>query len=207
MDAGSDWKGVKEDDFDYLKVIGRGHVGKVLQVRHKATRKIYALKIVQALQVAGAKSKACTYESLDSPFLVKIHCSFQSASKKYVVMDYIPSGELFYHLSRELKFSIDKARFYAGEIVLALEHLHERNIVHGNLKPENILLSAEGHICITEYKSMFDDHLPATPVTFDGIPEYTAPEILKGQDYGCAVCSPFSPPPHKLKKLKRNQSD
>jgi len=191
--TGSDWKGVTEDDFDYLKVIGRGSVGKVLLVRHKRTRQIYALKIVPATPVAGAKSK--TYEGLDSPFLVKIHCSFHSATKKYVLMDYIPSGELFYQLSKERRFSVDKARFYVAEIVLALEHLHEQSIVHGNLKPENILLSAEGHICITEYSSMFEDRLPGTPVTFDGIPEYTAPEVLKGQDYGCAVCSP---PPPKL---------
>jgi len=196
MDARSDWQEVKEDDFDYLKVIGRGSVGKVLLVRRKGTGKIYALKIVPALQVAGAKSKVCTYESLDSPFLVKIHCSFHSATKKYVLMDYIPAGELFYQLWKEQQFSVDKTRFYAAEIVLALEHLHAKNIVHGNLKPENILLSAEGHICITEYKSMYDEHLPGTPVTFDGIPppEYTAPEILKGQASGYAVRS-YHPPP------------
>lgn len=88
---------------------------------------------------------------IDHPFIVKLHYAFQTRSKLYLIMDFINGGELFFNLRREQRFSEDKARFYAAEVVLALSHLHQNGILYRDLKPENILIDQEGHIKITDF--------------------------------------------------------
>jgi len=98
-------------------------------------------------------------------------------------------GELFFHLQREKRFSEDRVRFYGAEIVLALEHLHAAGIIYRDLKPENLLLTNEGHICMTDFglckEGLFSPE--DRTETFCGTPEYLAPEVLAGQGYGKAV--------------------
>jgi len=125
---------------------------------------------------------------INHPFLMKLHYSFQTPDKLYLVMDFINGGELFYHLQSERRFSPERSRFYAAEIVLGLEHLHKNGIIYRDLKPENLLLDASGHIKMTDFglskENLANDDRTNT---FCGTPEYLAPEVLDGKDYNKAV--------------------
>ena len=90
-------------------------------------------------------------EKLSHPFITKLHYAFQTPEKLYFVIDFLNGGELFYHLRREQRFSEERARFYAAEILLALECLHKNNIIYRDLKPENVLLDSKGHIKLTDF--------------------------------------------------------
>lgn len=182
------------DDFDLLKVVGKGSFGKVMQVRHKSSEKIYAMKIlrkaalVKRNQVNHTKSERNILQEVQSPFIVRLHYAFQTEDKLYLVLSYLNGGELFFHLKKERKFSESRVRLYAAEIISAVESLHKVDIIYRDLKPENILLDAEGHICITDFGlSKEAISSPNGAKTFCGTPEYLAPEILKGVGHGKAV--------------------
>mmetsp|Transcript_25928 Transcript_25928/g.19545 ORF Transcript_25928/g.19545 Transcript_25928/m.19545 type:complete len:106 (+) Transcript_25928:230-547(+) len=91
-------------------------------------------------QEAKAKAERKILETIEHPFIVKLHYAFQTPTKLYYVMDFLNGGELFTHLRREGKFSEDRARFYAAEILLAINCLHEHGVIYRDLKPENVLL-------------------------------------------------------------------
>ena len=112
---------------------------------------------------------------------------FQTNKKLYLVLDFHPGGELFYHLSRRGRFREHQARVYAAEITLALEYLHVNDIVYRDLKPENILIQADGHIALTDFGLAKDGvtSFVEGAKSFCGTPEYLAPEIIlhTGHDY------------------------
>ncbi|KAG9036475.1 hypothetical protein FRB95_008773 [Tulasnella sp. JGI-2019a] len=173
-------------DFEFLKLIGRGTFGRVFQVRKKDTRRIYAMKILSKKEIIAKKEVAHTIgerkilqTSLESPFLVGLKFSFQTASELFLVTDFKSGGELFWHLQKETRFTEERARFYIAELVLALEHLHKYNIVYRDLKPENILLDATGHVALCDFGLSKPD-LKANELTntFCGTTEYLAPEVL-----------------------------
>ncbi|KAL1723631.1 putative serine/threonine protein kinase [Schizophyllum commune] len=173
-------------DFEFLKLIGRGTFGKVLQVRKKDTKRIYAMKILSKREIVQKKEVAHTIgerkilqTSLECPFLVGLKFSFQTETDLYLVTDFKSGGELFWHLQRETRFTEERARFYIAELVLALEHLHKYNIVYRDLKPENILLDATGHVALCDFGLSKADLRPdELTTTFCGTTEYLAPEIL-----------------------------
>ncbi|KAJ3337899.1 hypothetical protein HDU93_000344 [Gonapodya sp. JEL0774] len=182
------------EDFDLLKVIGKGSFGKVLQVRKTDTARVYAMKILPKRDIVDRKEVAHTLSERNvlimasSPFLVGLKFSFQTPEKLYLVLDYMSGGELFYHLQREVVFREERARFYAAELVLAIEHLHNHDVVYRDLKPENILLDSTGHIALTDFGLCKENvGYDAVTNTFCGTAEYLAPEILTGQGYGKAV--------------------
>jgi serine/threonine protein kinase len=128
------------DDFELLRVLGKGSFGKVVQVRKKDTNRIYAMKmlnkkdIIQRQEVAHTMSERNILTNTNFPFLVGLKFSFQTADKLYLVLDFMNGGELFYHLQQAQYFGETRAKFYASEILLALEHLHKHNIIYrGNL--------------------------------------------------------------------------
>jgi len=187
-------KKVTVDDFDLLKVIGKGSFGKVIQVRRKDTGKIFAMKIlhkqtiIERNEVEHTKAEKSILMKLEHPFLVKLHYSFQDAEKLYFVMDYINGGELFYHLQKDKQFSEERVRFYAAEIASGLEYLHAAGVIYRDLKPENLLLNRDGHIIMTDFGlSKEGIHDGERTGTFCGTPEYLAPEVLEGKGYGKAV--------------------
>jgi serine/threonine protein kinase len=119
-----------------------------------------------------------------------MHYAFQTDEKLYMVMDFMNGGELFYHLRREQTFKEDKIKFYASEIILALQTLHDNGIVYRDLKPENILLDSEGHIRLTDFglsKTGIFKSEEDMAYTICGTPEYLAPEIVRGEGHGKAV--------------------
>ena len=114
--------------------------------------------------------------------------AFQNEGKLYMVLNYLPGGELFYRLKREGRFSIERVRLYSAEIALGLGHLHSLDMIYRDLKPENLLLDEVGHVCLTDFglsKEMVTTHNAAK--TFCGTPEYLAPEILQNIGHGKAV--------------------
>lgn len=95
---------------------------------------------------------ACAVERASAhPFIVRLHCAFQTSSRVFLVMDYLRGGPLMEHLRKEALFSEEVARFYAAEMLIALQHLHSMGIVHRDLKPENVLLDHEGHVALTDF--------------------------------------------------------
>ncbi len=182
------------DAFELLKVIGKGSFGKVMQVRKRDTSRIYALKtirkahIVSRSEVTHTLAERTVLAQVNNPFIVPLKFSFQSPDKLYLVLAFINGGELFHHLQREGRFNEERSRFYAAELLCALEHLHGFNVVYRDLKPENILLDYTGHIALCDFGlcklNMGDQQ---TTNTFCGTPEYLSPELLLGQGYTKAV--------------------
>lgn len=185
----------KVNDFESLNVIGRGSFGKVLQVRHIPTGNIYAMKVLNKKSIIDrgelehTKAEQSILTKLNCPFLVRLHWSFQTTDKLYFIMDFVNGGELFYHLQKEKSFNAKRVQFYSAQIVLGLEYLHKMGVIYRDLKPENILLTNQGHICMTDF-GISKEGLTAKEArtaTFCGTPEYLAPEVLKGQQYGKEV--------------------
>ena len=183
------------EDFDLMKVIGKGSFGKVLLVRKRDTGKVYAMKVLDKAtilekgELAHTRAEKSILQKLDCPFLVKLHFTFQTSDKLYFIMTFVNGGELFYHLQQERKFDADRVRFYCAEIVMGLAYLHEKGILYRDLKPENVLLTGDGHICMTDFGISKEglQSSDARATTFCGTPEYLAPEVLEGVAYGKAV--------------------
>lgn len=176
------------DDFEVLRLLGKGTFGQVYQVRNKDNGRIYAMKILSKKLIVKKKEIAHTIGERDilvrtsaaaSPFIVGLKFSFQTPTDLYLVTDYMSGGELFWHLQKEGRFGEDRAKFYIAELVLALEHLHDNDIVYRDLKPENILLDANGHISLCDFGlSKANLNNDGTTNTFCGTTEYLAPEVL-----------------------------
>ncbi|KAJ7147028.1 kinase-like domain-containing protein [Mycena crocata] len=182
------------DDFELITVIGKGSFGKVMQVRKRDTSRVYALKTIRKMHIVNRNeithtlAERLVLAQVNSPFIVPLKFSFQSEQKLYLVLAFVNGGELFHHLQREQRFNEERARFYSAELLLALEHLHELDVVYRDLKPENILLDFTGHIALCDFglcklNMKADDKTN----TFCGTPEYLAPEILNGQGYNKTI--------------------
>jgi serum/glucocorticoid-regulated kinase 2 len=176
--------------FDLLKVIGKGSFGKVMQVRKRDTNRIYAMKIIRKSKIVARAEVQHTLAErnvlakINHPFIVPLKFSFQTAEKLYLVLAFVNGGELFHHLQREGRFDERRSRFYAAELLCALECLHKYDIIYRDLKPENILLDYNGHIALCDFGLCKLNMTAAeTTNTFCGTPEYLAPELLYGQGY------------------------
>uniref|UniRef100_A0A8C6UYL5 protein kinase C n=1 Tax=Neogobius melanostomus TaxID=47308 RepID=A0A8C6UYL5_9GOBI len=182
-------------DFDLLRVIGRGSYAKVLLVQLKKTERIYAMKVVKKELVNDDEDidwvqteKHVFEQASNHPFLVGLHSCFQTESRLFFVIEYVNGGDLMFHMQRQRKLPEEHARFYSAEISMALNYLHERGIIYRDLKLDNVLLDSEGHIKLTDYGMCKEGLRPGdTTSTFCGTPNYIAPEILRGEDYGFSV--------------------
>uniref|UniRef100_G1SD70 non-specific serine/threonine protein kinase n=1 Tax=Oryctolagus cuniculus TaxID=9986 RepID=G1SD70_RABIT len=131
---------VTMNDFDYLKLLGKGTFGKVILVREKATGRYYAMKILRKEviiakdEVAHTVTESRVLQNTRHPFLTALKYAFQTHDRLCFVMEYANGGELFFHLSRERVFTEERARFYGAEIVSALEYLHSRDVVYRDIK-------------------------------------------------------------------------
>jgi len=186
-------------DFDLLRVVGKGAFGKVMLVRKKHSQdaaRIFAMKVLKKSVIAAkgqtehTRSERSILCEIRHPYIVRLRYAFQSDEKLYLVTDYYNGGSLFYHLRKSRGFSDPRARFYAGELILALDHLHNSGIIYRDLKLENILMDHVGHIALTDFglsKENVTDVFNSQLTTFCGTAEYIAPELLKGQKYGASV--------------------
>ncbi|PGH01230.1 AGC/RSK protein kinase [Helicocarpus griseus UAMH5409] len=183
-------------DFEPLSCLGKGTYGTVLLVRHSVTGTLYAQKqfrkaslTVHRRLVEQTKTERAILESVNRhPFVVKLYYAFQDHEKLYLILEYAQGGELFTHLAMERMFTEEVASFYMAELVLALEHLHTTvGVVYRDLKPENCLLDAEGHLLLTDFglsKVSVDGQDRCNSSL--GTVEYMAPEVIQGKPYGKA---------------------
>lgn len=157
------------DSFKMIKVIGKGSFGKVFLVREIKTAHMFALKvlrkdnIIKRNQVEHTRTERSVLGYVKHPFIVGLNMAFQSKDKLYFVLDYCAGGELFFHLSKVGKFAEARARFYAAEITLAIEYVHSLDIIYRDLKPENVLLDARGHVRLTDF-GLSKERLVLVPV-------------------------------------------
>ncbi|KAK9480184.1 kinase-like domain-containing protein [Lipomyces japonicus] len=182
-------------DFEPIKVLGQGAYGKVLLVREKSTGRLFAQKQLKKASMTvhkktaeQTKTERSILESVRHPFIVKLFYALQDPHKLYLILEYAQGGELFSHLASEKMLSEEVVTFYTAELVLALQHLHGTvGVVYRDLKPENCLLDAQGHLVLTDFGLSKVANDGGSCKTFLGTPEYMAPEILLGKPYDFAV--------------------
>ncbi|XP_058511445.1 serine/threonine-protein kinase MRCK beta isoform X1 [Ochotona princeps] len=187
------------DDFEIIKVIGRGAFGEVAVVKMKSTERIYAMKILNKWEMLKRAETACFREERDvlvngdCQWITTLHYAFQDENYLYLVMDYYVGGDLLTLLSKfEDKLPEDMARFYIGEMVLAISSIHQLHYVHRDIKPDNVLLDVNGHIRLADFGSclkMDDDGTVQSSVAV-GTPDYISPEILQAMEDGKGTYGP-----------------
>ncbi|KAJ1823047.1 cAMP-dependent protein kinase catalytic subunit [Coemansia sp. RSA 2671] len=179
------------DDYQLLHTLGTGTFGRVFLCQSRLTQRYFAMKVLRKSQVVKLKqvehinNEKNILEVARHPFIVQLECTMQNERNLYMLMEYVPGGELFSHLRRAGRFPDDVARFYAAEIVLALDYLHSLKIIWRDTKPENILLDDRGHVKLTDFG--FAKRVEDRTWTLCGTPEYLAPEIIQSKGHGKAV--------------------
>ncbi|XP_015900699.3 uncharacterized protein LOC107433847 isoform X1 [Ziziphus jujuba] len=145
------------EDFELLTIIGRGAFGEVRLCREKATGNVYAMKklkkseMLRRGQVEHVKAERNLLAEVDSAYIVKLYCSFQDDEFLYLIMEYLPGGDMMTLLMRKDILTEDEARFYVGETVLAIESIHKHNYIHRDIKPDNLLLDRYGHMKLSDF--------------------------------------------------------
>ncbi|KAF7530763.1 hypothetical protein PCG10_000273 [Penicillium crustosum] len=210
--------------FDKIKLIGKGDVGKVYLVREKKSSRLYAMKVlskkemIKRNKIKRALAEQEILATSNHPFIVTLYHSFQSEDYLYLCMEYCSGGEFFRTLQTRPGKSIseDAARFYAAEVIAALEYLHLMGFIYRDLKPENILLHQSGHIMLSDFDLSKQSGPGGAPTmiparsggnsttglptidtksciadfrtnSFVGTEEYIAPEVIKGCGHTSAV--------------------
>merc|ERR1711871_1415813 len=178
-------------EFEIMDTLGTGTFGRVRLVKYRKDNKWMAMKIlkkaeiIRLKQVEHIKAEKTILGSINHPFIVNMFGAFQDERCLYMLMEYVIGGELFSHLRRAGRFTNEVTKFYSGEIVLAFDYLHKKDIVYRDLKPENLLLDDAGHVKITDFG--FAKRVEDRTWTLCGTPEYLAPEIIQSKGHGKAV--------------------
>ncbi|KAG0298291.1 hypothetical protein BGZ98_000256 [Dissophora globulifera] len=178
-------------DFELLETLGTGTFGRVYLAKFRHDHTFYAMKVLKKTEVVRLKqvehinSEKQILSQVHFPFIVNLFTTFQDDRNLYMLLEYVIGGELFSHLRRAGRFTNDMTRFYAAEIVLAIEYLHSMDIIYRDLKPENLLLDSTGHVKITDFG--FAKRVEDRTWTLCGTPEYLAPEIIQSKGHGKAV--------------------
>jgi serum/glucocorticoid-regulated kinase 2 len=175
---------VSLQQFEIKRAVGCGGFSRVFLVRSRKDGRFYAMKLIgKELVVRERKQRLVMGErnvmvQLSHPFLAKLHCCFESPRHVVFLLEYYPAGELFALIKRCRKMNESFSRFYIVEILLGLEELHANGIAYRDIKPENILLDREGHVCIADFGMVKFGMAEGKAFSFCGSPEYMPPEII-----------------------------
>ncbi|XP_031344035.1 cAMP-dependent protein kinase catalytic subunit alpha-like [Photinus pyralis] len=175
-------------NFETYRTLGTGSFGRVVLVKKIKTDNYFAIKIldkekiVRLKQVQHTLSEKHILMSINYPFAITMNHSFKDNSYIYFVLPFINGGEMFSHLRRQRKFDENLAKFYAAQVLLTLEYLHEMDLIYRDLKPENILIDPDGYIKVTDFG--FCKMVKGRTWTLCGTPDYLAPEIILCKGYG-----------------------
>ncbi|GMF16744.1 unnamed protein product [Phytophthora lilii] len=173
-------------DFTVYNVIGKGGFGTVVNAVKKSDGQIYALKILEKgkmtkYDVESSFTEMRVAQNIHHPFIAGLRIAFQSRTKLFLGMNYYGGGDLFHHMSKgsSCRIPSDRAHFYTAELVLGIHHLHQHDILYRDIKPENVMIDAEGHVALVDFglaKLHVSEYKGAK--TMAGSPQYTAPELL-----------------------------
>eukprot|EP01114_Cavostelium_apophysatum_P016833 TRINITY_DN4866_c0_g1_i1.p1 TRINITY_DN4866_c0_g1~~TRINITY_DN4866_c0_g1_i1.p1 ORF type:complete len:575 (+),score=98.55 TRINITY_DN4866_c0_g1_i1:319-2043(+) len=186
-----DFAKAKLDDFEFRDILGTGTFGRVRLCMHKGTMKYFCMKILNKSRIVRLKQTEHTNNEKDvllhlsHPFVVRLFRTFQDAQNLFFLMEFVPGGELFNYIRRAGRLPNEVAKICAAEIVLALEHMHTKNILYRDLKPENLLIGENGHIKLTDFG--FSKRVSDRTFSMCGTPEYIAPEIILSKGHGKSV--------------------
>ncbi|XP_027895836.1 rho-associated protein kinase 2-like isoform X6 [Xiphophorus couchianus] len=179
---------VKLDDFERVKLIGRGAYGEVQLVRHKASKKVYAMKQLSKFEMIKRSDSAFFWEERhimafsNSPWIVQLCCAFQDDRNLYMVMEFMPGGDV---VTLTINYDIPEkwARFYTAELVLALDAIHSMGFIHRDIKPDNMLLDQHGHLKLADFGTCMRMNSSGMVhcETAVGTPDYISPEVLQSQ--------------------------
>lgn len=179
--------------FELLKLLGEGAFGKVILVQSRLNKEMYAMKVISKKMlkkknnISYMRSERAILTKIHHPFLVSLCFAFQSVTKLFLVMNFLPGGELFLHLRKRGIILEREVQFYLGEMIIAIDFLHGKGIIHRDLKPENVLLQKDAHVCITDFGLAKEIGDGKATRTLCGTSEYMAPEMLTRNGYGKAV--------------------
>ncbi|XP_060738728.1 rho-associated protein kinase 2-like isoform X1 [Tachysurus vachellii] len=179
---------VRPDDFDRIKLIGKGAYGAVQLVRHKISKKVYAMKKLSKFEMIKRSDSAFFWEERDimafsnSPWIVQLCCAFQDERHLYLVMEFMAGGDLV-TLTMNYDMPEEWTRFYTAEVVLALDAIHSMGFIHRDIKPENMLLDHSGHLKLADFGTCMkmDKSGMVRCDTAVGTPDYISPEVLMSQ--------------------------
>ncbi|XP_061472920.1 serine/threonine-protein kinase 32A [Rhineura floridana] len=172
------------DHFEILRAIGKGSFGKVCIVQKNDTKKMYAMKYmnkqkcVERNEVKNVFKELQIMQGLEHPFLVNLWYSFQDEEDMFMVVDLLLGGDLRYHLQQNVRFQEGTVKLFICELALALDYLQSRNIIHRDIKPDNILLDEQGHTHITDFNiaTVLTKDMQITNIA--GTKPYMAPEMF-----------------------------
>ncbi|MGH0117221.1 UNVERIFIED_CONTAM: hypothetical protein FKN15_046142 [Acipenser sinensis] len=158
------------DDFESLKIIGRGAFGEVWLVQKKDTGHIYAMKILRKAdmlekeQVAHIRAERDMLVEADGAWVVKMFYSFQDKRNLYLIMEFLPGGDMMTLLMKKDTLTEEETQFYIAETVLAIDSIHQLGFIHRDIKPDNLLLDSRAYSTV-------------------GTPDYIAPEVFMQTGY------------------------
>ena len=173
-------------DFELVTTLGKGTFGKVMKVRHRQTGDHFAMKVLSKKVVHKRRMVAYIREEKDilaqvnHPFIVRLYAAFQTDHNLYLLLEFLPGGELYTHIYSQGRFGEVDASFYTAEMALAIGYLHSKDIVHRDIKPENIVLDRQGHAVLTDFGLAKQCFSKSTRRSFVGSSEYLSPETIKG---------------------------
>ena len=180
---------VNYNDFEIIKVIGRGFIGKILLVKYKKDGKYYAMKMMRKDQIISEElqdnillEKNILIES-QNEFILSLSFFFQTKERIYFITPFIKGGDLYHKLKKDKFLKEDLVKFYSAQIIIALQYLHDLGIAYRDLKPENILLNEDGYIKLCDFGASVKLHGTEKDYNFAGSPEYASPEMINYQGH------------------------